>query len=401
MDHLDYQQSKDVLIHVGDILTRGSHKGSLAIVDYMASHNVTGVRGNHDQKVIEWRAWIDWASQQKGGAAWLASLEKRYYKSHPYQSTNDKEIEDNEDPELWLETCKTAEDEKWLPQIPKGWIMLSEHYKLARDMSVEGYKYLLGLPLRIYIPSAHTFIVHAGLLPYNPVYNMDDKDKQPLARIPPFPKRPAKHSHHSIEDLRNMQEIGILTEIPQNKKPWVVLNMRSVKGDKISRKAKAGKSWSSIWNKQMQTCVGYGRSLEDRSSATVFSNSEDNEHVGNGEWEGEEGELTGNTTVQKKINLPCYPSTTIYGHAAGRGLDIKRWTIGLDSGCVSTRLPIGMLQLISFIFKVYNERLSALVLGPKKEDEQVPYDDMSNAKHPDRSISYGDEGEAKIVSVQC
>lgn len=33
--------------------------------------------------------------------------------------------------------------------------------------------------------------------------------------------------------------------------------------------------------------------------------------------------------------LPCYPSTVVYGHAASRGLDIKRWTVGLDSGCVS------------------------------------------------------------------
>lgn len=36
-----------------------------------------------------------------------------------------------------------------------------------------------------------------------------------------------------------------------------------------------------------------------------------------------------------KAALPCYPSTVVYGHAASRGLDIKRWSIGLDSGCVS------------------------------------------------------------------
>lgn len=37
--------------------------------------------------------------------------------------------------------------------------------------------------------------------------------------------------------------------------------------------------------------------------------------------------------VPKK--LPCKPSTVVYGHAAGRGLDLKRWSFGLDSGCVS------------------------------------------------------------------
>lgn len=33
--------------------------------------------------------------------------------------------------------------------------------------------------------------------------------------------------------------------------------------------------------------------------------------------------------------LPCMPMTVVYGHAATRGRDIKRWTMGLDSGCVS------------------------------------------------------------------
>jgi hypothetical protein len=32
--------------------------------------------------------------------------------------------------------------------------------------------------------------------------------------------------------------------------------------------------------------------------------------------------------------LPCYPSTVVYGHTASRGLDVHRWTVGLDTGCV-------------------------------------------------------------------
>lgn len=33
--------------------------------------------------------------------------------------------------------------------------------------------------------------------------------------------------------------------------------------------------------------------------------------------------------------LPCMPVSVVYGHAAARGLDINRWTFGLDTGCVS------------------------------------------------------------------
>jgi len=36
-------------------------------------------------------------------------------------------------------------------------------------------------------------------------------------------------------------------------------------------------------------------------------------------------------------SLPCYPSSVIHGHAASRGLDINRFSFGLDTGCVRSR----------------------------------------------------------------
>jgi len=33
--------------------------------------------------------------------------------------------------------------------------------------------------------------------------------------------------------------------------------------------------------------------------------------------------------------LPCMPASVVYGHVASRGLDINRWSFGLDTGCVS------------------------------------------------------------------
>lgn len=36
--------------------------------------------------------------------------------------------------------------------------------------------------------------------------------------------------------------------------------------------------------------------------------------------------------------LPCYPSTVVYGHTASRGLDVHRWTVGIDTGCVCCTL---------------------------------------------------------------
>lgn len=61
LSKLSYDLSKDVLISTGDIIAKGPLNGSLAVLSWMASRNVTAVRGNHDQKVIEWRSWINWS----------------------------------------------------------------------------------------------------------------------------------------------------------------------------------------------------------------------------------------------------------------------------------------------------------------------------------------------------
>ena len=48
----------------------------------------------------------------------------------------------------------------------------------------------------------------------------------------------------------------------------------------------------------------------------------------------------------KHHTLPCLPMTVVYGHAAARGLDVKRWTFGLDTGCVSIYLCWSLQALI-------------------------------------------------------
>jgi hypothetical protein len=79
---------------------------------------------------------------------------------------------------------------------------------------------------------------------------------------------------------------------------------------------KDGTPWSKLYQKDMALCEGFEQNIP--------------------------------TTGDKKEGLPCHPATVIYGHAASRGLDIKRWTIGLDSGCVSTDRCQDELQLILF-----------------------------------------------------
>ncbi|KAI3614921.1 phosphoric monoester hydrolase [Moniliophthora roreri] len=355
---LSYDPSTDVLVNVGDIIAKGSHAGSMAVLDFMASNNITAVRGNHDQKVIEWRVWLNWVHSISGGTRWLGSLREKWIAAQ-------KEGEDDVDEWVAKEMKKDRTNKKWWKRIPHGWKLFSDHYEIAAAMTDAQFQYLVSRPLRLHVPSAHTFIVHAGLLASDPERDPWDK-RQPLATVPKIPRQPS--SRNPI--LRRLQELAILSKVPQNLDPWVTLNMRSVtKQHKVIRK-KGGTPWAKLYNEDMSLCTGF-----------------DNELHADGK--------------SRKVELPCRPATVIYGHAAARGLDVKRWTIGLDTGCV------------------YKRRLTALVLGGKyastytdtntyyisedglEEDGQEDEVFDIDGKRVRSIVRFGEHGKGKLYSVSC
>ncbi|THV07393.1 Metallo-dependent phosphatase [Dendrothele bispora CBS 962.96] len=370
LSEVSFDPLSDVLVSVGDILAKGPHSGSMAVLDFMVSNNVTAVRGNHDQKVIEWRSWMNWIQSMPGGRRWL---------DHAIQEWHKAQKKGEDDVQEWV-TKKMKYDiehRKWWRKIPQDWKFLGDHFKIAKDMTAAHYQYLVSLPLKIHIPHAHTFIVHAGLLASDPKY-LPSNSRQPLARAPKVPKHLSTAKKNStLGFLRLLQEQAILTDVPQNTVPWNVLNMRGVthKKHRITRDNGEGKPWSKLYKKDMAMCKGFD--------------------------------------TEEKHTLPCMPATVIYGHAASRGLDIKRWSIGLDTGCV------------------YNRRLTALVLGGQgnhllneTEDilfgglnefgdnfDGVDYDnveedededeDYSRQKKTPSKIRFGDNGWARLVSIGC
>ena len=307
LEKASYDPKFDVLIHVGDVVTKAPHKHSLKMLAYLASNNITGVRGNHDQKVIEWHGWIHWIRGLPGGTRWLRSVYLKW-REEKRRGTRLN---------LWLNKEKQRDSGPWWKKIPKGWKLFSEHFDIAHDMTDEQYDYLRSLPLMLYVPSAHVFIVHAGLLSSNPTYPFNHPT-QPLARIPSLLSKnssPARNDTYPL--LRRLQELSVLNDVPQNTVPWNVLNMRTVHDGTISRQVTFpsvyvllhlflrdthGQSWTNVWNHDMSRCHGFDIHAEG---------------------------------VARDL-LHCYPSTVVYGHSASRGLDIKRWSIGLDTGCVGT-----------------------------------------------------------------
>jgi hypothetical protein len=229
LEKVAYDERKDILVHAGDVIAKGSHKGSLATIDYLATHNITGVRGNHDQEVIEWRGWQEWFVTLPGGYEWLSDLSLHWEKA----KAKGKHLKS------WVRNRRKesrGDDAEWWSLIPEDWLPFGDHYRVAEDLTNEQYSYLLSLPLKLHIPSIHAFIIHAGLLPYNLRYDFDDHRRQPLARVPHIRADVSGFNQETIDAMRTLQELSILRRVTHNTDPWVNLNIRSVvKDKKVSR----------------------------------------------------------------------------------------------------------------------------------------------------------------------
>lgn len=128
----------------------------------------------------------------------------------------------------------------------------------------------------------------------------------------------------------------------------------------ISRDGDKGRIWTKFWNEQMDECQGF-----DDLTPNNVDGSKD----------------------EPSYKLSCMPSTVVYGHMASRGLEINRWTKGLDSGCV------------------YGHKLNALVLTRPSHKVILPAIDEDSEHDSDiKHIPFGDESsglDARIVSVKC
>ncbi|KAG8715540.1 hypothetical protein FRC11_003291 [Ceratobasidium sp. 423] len=239
-----------------------------------------------------------------------------------------------------------------------------------RRLKPEEYQYLLSLPISLHIPSLHTIVVHAGILPMDPRRKIVSP-RQPLSHLP-------KSDNQTEPVLRNLQELALFTDIPQNTNPWAKMNMRSILNNGKVSKDKDGLPWSDLWHKVIKLCDGFDVQLTGNSTAAEFT-AED----GWPEWV--ENDFKG------VKSLPCKDVTVVYGHAASRGLDIKKWSKGLDTGCV------------------YNLQLTALVLGkPWKAGSSsvnatVADEDMYQVDEEldGEVVEFGKKGRGMIVQVRC
>ncbi|KAF9335147.1 hypothetical protein BG006_000748 [Podila minutissima] len=241
-----YDSSNDQLILAGDLVAKGPE--SLRVIDKALSLNALCVRGNHDDKVIRWRGYLDSLSAQQLTALDLDSA------SRPTVADIDAMPEyDPDRPDL----RPLAQ----LRSIPADLVENSEHHRIAKAMTPQQYQYLAGCPLVLAVPrelsakKVPVYVVHAGIDP----------------------------------------AVGI-----QEQQPWVLMNVRNLLNDGTpNRQKKKGQGWAKAFN---------------------------------------DGSARGMVLV--------------YGHDAGRSLNVKEWSVGLDSGCVYGRALSGYVVETGQVYTV-------------------------------------------------
>lgn len=179
-----------------------------------------------------------------------------------------------------------------------------------------------------------------------------------MLRIPALPlaSEPSAKRHSPLAEEILVVHAGLVPAVTLNKQdPYFVMNMRSIHVKShlplAEAKAKHGKSepWHDIWE-------WYNDRLFRKKSLKDFRIWESPEDFGV-EEEPSKDEIGSSSWFDRlfrkgKVRWPK-PQVVVYGHHSKAGLQIARWSKGLDTGCVK------------------GEELTALVLDAKGRQELV------------------------------
>jgi len=161
-------------------------------------------------------------------------------------------------------------------------------------------------------------------------YHLDYlRDMSLMLRVPPLPQAKSTTQKHSspIGEEILVVHAGLVPALPLDKQdPYFVMNMRSIHKkthapfvEAESKKAKT-EPWHELWN-------WYNDRLYNHKSLKDFrvSESTDVSATGSGwfEW------------LRKGSSRHPKPQIVVYGHRSKEGLQIERWSKGLDTGCVT------------------------------------------------------------------
>lgn len=208
------------------------------------------------------------------------------------------------------------------------------------DRLLEAAKTLLGssMPPQSAAATSQGYSKDAKLLKQLKSKHMDYLREMPLMlRIPALPHASTsqrKDTDRVSEDII-VVHAGLVPHVPLEKQdPYFVMNMRSIDArthmPSALRETKKGKSrpWSELWN-WYNNRLFRGRSLKGFHLYTA-AEYEDERTANSRSWL--ESFWDG---VFGKGKAKAKPQVVVYGHDSKAGLQMHRWSKGLDSACVA------------------------------------------------------------------
>lgn len=305
----------DHVVFVGDMITKGPD--SVDVVEYAMDIGASSVRGNHEDRVLL--------------AAQELALEHRRRKHHQKLKLElgEEEVGDKDEHAFVTadeyNTDFTFKDDQQFPLLDP---MEEEHFShgnskdrhLARQLSTHQLTWLASLPVILkigHLPNMGEVVaVHAGLVPGISLEKQDpwavmnmrtlvflgDEVRTEFARQAVESARRAQETDEEKKERINVnsKESEVIDLAMRDKKSWdnnVFIPVASRKGER----------WAKVWDKEMKTIA--------RKQDSYISNDID---------------ADADAIALKKESL----ISVVFGHDSKRGLQMGRWTYGIDSGCV-------------------------------------------------------------------
>lgn len=313
LDKVEYDPDWDHLIATGDTINKGPH--SAGVLDQLIHMNATTVRGNHEDRLIH-----------------TAKSVFDTFASSP--NTSLPPLQDTDS--LVDLTSASHRDAKTLKSLR------SRHLRYIQQMPlilrIRALPKAAKTSTRSTSPIAEPIIVvHAGLVPALPLEKQDPYYVTNMRSI-----HPKSHVPSADRAGKSGKKVG------RHNKPWrTIWNWYN---DRLYRH-KSTKGFRKF--ESLEAPEGTVLTTADTKKRDLYGDGQG--FIGRviGSVEGKYREFAGRAKDAAKHARDEKPQVVVYGHDARSGLQIERWSKGMDSGCVG------------------GGRLSALVLNAKGEGKVV------------------------------
>lgn len=353
LQKVDYDPSSgaDHLVLTGDMVSKGPKSGG--VLDLMKKLSEAGVascvRGNHDDRVVRAYERLHRASleeEEKQVSEKVKSADENEEVAGKQQEDPDEEIHGNYIEDWRDDDLVDIDGKKKKKGSKRRKRKRASDEAVAKTLTSGQAKFLASCPLILRVQGAgnqggELLVVHAGIVPGVPLLKQNPELLMNMRTI--LPPKGAKG--------KGKPEYGV------------------GKGSSTTK----GRHWAEVWNEWEEKRVKGNLGEQEFRMPEVLKGIDQLgmdfipvDNLANTNEEKESGLVQSELVVEQAVPVPENTGpygnvekgvTVVYGHYAAKGLDIRKWTKGLDSNCVR------------------GGRLSALVV--KKEKGEVVMDVVS------------------------